>query len=118
MLYNIIYTVALILMTIGLIFLFYVVINKSLSSGKMNNIYTVIAGYEDKENLPDEIYSAFSQMSLFNFRSRPPVIVVDYDLTDETKLRCRIMNETCGQLVFCKEEELSQIIGNNIYPND
>lgn len=118
MLYSIISVIALTLMTAGLFMLFYVVINKSLSSGDISGIYTVITGYEEKENLPEEIYTAYSQMSLFNFGTTPAVIVVDYGLTEETKIRCRIMNESFGQLIFCKEDELSVIIGNNLYSND
>lgn len=118
MLYNVLYALSLVLMLLGLMLFFYVLINKCLCFGAERNFFTVIAGYEEKENLPDEIYSAFSQMSLFNFGTHPPVIVVDFNLSDETKIRCRIMTESFGKLIFCKAEELSEIIGDNLYLND
>ncbi len=118
MLYNIIYALGIILMLTGLFFLFYVLISKSLCLGEKHNYYTVIAGYEEKKNLPDEIYCAFTQMNLFNLGSPPPLIVIDYNLSEETRLRCSLMNEAFGKIVFCKENELTEIIGNNLYSND
>lgn len=113
MLYNIIYAIVLILMLLGLSALFYVLISKSLCFGQKQNYFTVIAGYEEKENLPDEIYCALSQSSLFNFGPRAPLIVVDYNLSEETKLRCRLINSAFGEIVFCKENELAEIIRND-----
>ena len=76
MLNNIIYAVSLILMLTGMSFLFYVLISKSLCLGSKQNYYTVIAGYEEKGNLADEIYRAYTQMNLFNLGSLPPLSVV------------------------------------------
>ncbi len=118
MLYNIIYATGLVLMLTGLFFLFYVLISKSLCLGEKHNYYTVIAGYEENKNLPDEIYCAFTQMNLFNLGSAPPLVVVDFNLSEETKTRCRLVNETFGEIVFCKEKELTEIISNNLYSND
>lgn len=118
MLHSFIYAFLLILFLTGLFFLFYVIINKGLCFGARKEFYTVIAGYEENENLCDEIFCALTQMHLFSFSSPVPLIVVDYNLSEETKKRCLSLAEPYSCLVFCKEEELCKIIAGNLYLKD
>lgn len=112
---NLLCILSAIVIFLGMFFFFYALISKGLCFGAKRNFYTVIAGHEENSALADEIYCATVQANLFNFSLPSPVIVIDYGLTEETRKKCEIICEGCGRIIFCSEDELTEIISQGEY---
>lgn len=92
---------ALLLILCGLFFVSYLLISLTLKED-CDGFFVAVEGYECKENLVCEVYSAFRQINMLNFGKKRAVYVIDYDLTEITKADIRDAIEPCGQVVFLK----------------
>lgn len=93
-----------ILILFGLFFVFYIVIAKLLSE-ECDGFFIAVEGYEGKENLSSEVYSAYIQVNMMNFGEKKPVCVVDYGLSEETKENLKETVGEYGKVVFLKIED-------------
>lgn len=106
----IIYTLALMLMILGLFFASYMFFNKLILPETGRNFITVISGKSDDEELYLKVYYAYIQTNLFNFSSCNSIMVVDYGVSDEMKEMCYEMISRKNDLLFCNISELDSKI--------
>ncbi len=92
---------ALLLILCGLFFVSYLLISLSLKED-CDGFFVAVEGYEGKENLVCEVYSAFRQINMLNFGQKRAVYVIDYNLTEITKSDIRETIEPCGRVIFLK----------------
>ncbi len=118
MLSSLLYSAAVAVSLLGVFIFLYILVNKCLCIGCEKDFYTVLAGYEEKEHLLDDVYCAASQLSLLTSGRKIPLIIVDYNLTEETRLRCTALAQPYSPILFCSENELCKIISGNITEDD
>lgn len=92
---------ALLLILCGLFFVSYLLISLALKED-CDGFFVAVEGYECKENLVCEVYSAFRQINMLNFGKKRAVYVIDYDLTEATKSDICEAVEPCGKVIFLK----------------
>lgn len=92
---------ALLLIICGLFFVSYLLISLTLAED-CGGFFVAVEGYEDKDNLICEVYSAFRQINMLNFGRKRAVYVIDYNLTEETKSQIRDIVKPCGKIVFLR----------------
>ncbi|MBQ8502709.1 MAG: hypothetical protein IJ491_00325 [Clostridia bacterium] len=95
---------ALLLILFGLFFAFYLVVAKLLSED-CDGFFIAVEGFEEKNTLSSEVYSAFVQVNMMNFGSKRPVYVIDYDLSENKRNELREAVEPYGKVVFLKIKE-------------
>ncbi len=114
MLDSFLYSLLLIMALAGILIFLYTLVSKCLCSGAKRDYFTVIAGYEERESLIDEVYCAVAQLHLLTECRKTPLIIVDYNLSAETKVRCISVAAPYSPVIFCSEQELGKIISGNM----
>ncbi|MGN1419327.1 MAG: hypothetical protein ACI4W6_08360 [Acutalibacteraceae bacterium] len=101
----------LVLMLFGLFSVVCIIFEKLLTRKCSRHFFAVVAGRANDETLPEQVYAAFVESNLLSFFQKREVIVVDYGVEEAVKNSCRHILGDERNVIFCKAEEISDIIG-------
>lgn len=89
---------AVLLLLTGMFFVFYLVF----SSGSTNSdgFFIAVEGEEDNKLLAEQVYAAYIQINLMNFKEKRPVYVIDRNLSEKTRDELTKAVEPYGKIVF------------------
>ncbi len=112
MLDGFIYIISAILMLIGMSSIINFIIHKLTSTGRNDNIYTLVCLKDGDAELA--LRDALEHVRYAKNSKNDGIIAVDIDLDNETKEVCKLFCGDNSNIIFCDTENLSDVLMKSV----
>lgn len=112
MLLNVFYAVCLVVLVFAVFFLCLFCFSRLFVPKNENGFFSVIAGREGDERLPEKVFAAFIQSNILSLIKKNPVVVIDFGVSEEIRSECESLLSD-GELMFCSAGEFADLVERN-----